>query len=103
MSTTTLDGRAQETASVPPMEAAAPRRALDAESRSWLAGLCASGPEQDAAVVRLRDLLLRGARFELGRRTGQLAALRVDDRDALFQECADACLAVLARLDDFRG
>ena len=104
MSTTTLDGRAQETASVPPMEAAAPRRALDPESRSWLAGLCASGPEQDAAVVRLRDLLLRGARFELGRRTGQLAALRVDDRDALAQECADdACLAVLARLDDFRG
>jgi RNA polymerase sigma-70 factor, ECF subfamily len=86
------------------MDAAAERRPLDPDSQAWLAGLRASGREQDAAVTRLRALLLRGARFELGRRTGQLAALRVDDRSALAEECADdACLAVLARLDDFRG
>jgi RNA polymerase sigma-70 factor (ECF subfamily) len=105
MSTTTLlDAPHSMAASVPAVETAADRRLLDADSRAWLAGLRASGREQDEAVARLRELLLRGARFELGRRAEQLAALRVDDRDALAEECADdACLAVLARLDDFRG
>jgi RNA polymerase sigma-70 factor, ECF subfamily len=91
------------TATVPVMKVAA-RTPLDADSREWLAGLRASGREQDAAVERLRALLRRAARYELGRRRAQLATLRIDDVDTLAEECADdACLAVLGKLDDFRG
>ena len=79
-------------------------RVLDPESRAWLDGLQASGAERDEAVAQLRQLLLRASRFELGRRRGQLAQLRDPDVEDLAEQCADdACVAVLARLDDFRG
>jgi RNA polymerase sigma-70 factor (ECF subfamily) len=80
------------------------RSVLDPESRAWLGALRAAGAERDEAVARLRELLLRAARFELGRRRGQLAQLRDPDVGDLAEQCADdACVAVLARLDDFRG
>jgi RNA polymerase sigma-70 factor, ECF subfamily len=77
---------------------------LDAESQAWLDELGAHGPIREDAVARLHALLLRASRHELGRRRGQLAALRTDDVDDLAVQCADdACTAVLRRLDDFRG
>lgn len=73
---------------------------LDAESREWLRSLHASGPERDAAVERLHALLLRAARFEVGRRR----PMRRGDFDDLAMEAAhDALMSVLRRLDDFRG
>jgi RNA polymerase sigma-70 factor (ECF subfamily) len=54
------------------------------------------GRDRDAAVGELHALLLRAARFELRRR-------RVDDDDLAMEAADDALMAVLAKLDDFRG
>ena len=80
------------------------RDALDPESRRWLDELGGDGRERDAAVVRLHDLLLRAARYEVSRRRLALPYLRGGDHDDLAQQAADdALVAVLAKLDDFRG
>ena len=82
----------------PQPEAAAPRFA-DAESRAWLERLGSAGPAREAAVAELHALLLRAARFELNRRP-VLGA----ERDDLAQQSADdALLALLGKLDQFRG
>ena len=52
----------------------------------------------------LHELLLRAARFEVRRRGGAFPHLRGGDFDDLAQQSADdALVAVLAKLDDFRG
>ena len=57
------------------------------------------GPQRDAAIAELHALLLRAARFELGRRD-----LPPGERADLATEAADdALMAVLAKLDSFRG
>jgi RNA polymerase sigma-70 factor, ECF subfamily len=76
----------------------------DGESRAWLQRLRSDGHERDQARGELRELLLRAARFELNRRAATLPHLRGGDRDDLAQQSADdALLAILAKLDDFRG
>jgi RNA polymerase sigma-70 factor (ECF subfamily) len=83
---------------------AAPGTLLDDESRAWLRDLRADGPGRDAAIARLHALLLRAARFEVGRRRSALPHLRGDDfEDLALQATDDAVVSVLARLDDFRG
>jgi RNA polymerase sigma-70 factor, ECF subfamily len=76
---------------------------LDADSRAWLRDLRADGAVRDEAVVRLHALLLRAARFETSRRRASHPHLRGDLDDIAQEAAADALLAVLARLDDFRG
>ena len=71
---------------------------LDTESREWLARLRATGSERDQAVADLHALLLRAARFEVRRR-----APAADADDLAHQSADDALVAVLAKLDDFRG
>jgi RNA polymerase sigma-70 factor, ECF subfamily len=74
------------------------------DSRLWLARLRASGAEREAAVTELHVLLLKAARFEVNRRRSSLPHLRGDDHEDLAQQSADdALLAVLRKLDDFRG
>jgi RNA polymerase sigma-70 factor, ECF subfamily len=78
--------------------------AMDPESRAWVAALAGEGGDREAALVRLHALLLRAARFELGRRRGQLAGLSAAERHDLATQAADdALMGVLARLGDFRG
>jgi RNA polymerase sigma-70 factor (ECF subfamily) len=80
-----------------------PRAGVD-ESHVWLRRLRADGPERDQARSDLRDLLLRAARYEVHRRGGALAHLRGSEHDDLVQQSADdALLAILSKLDDFRG
>lgn len=80
------------------------RTGLDAESRSWLDSLRSQGPGRDEAIARLHALLLRAARFEVARRRPALPHLRGNELDDIALEAADdALVAVLARLDDFRG
>jgi RNA polymerase sigma-70 factor, ECF subfamily len=70
----------------------------------WIETLTAGAPERDAAVARLHELLLRGARFELHRRkatAGPISASELDDLAT--QAAADATVAVLAKLHTFRG
>jgi RNA polymerase sigma-70 factor (ECF subfamily) len=76
----------------------------DEESRRWLDELRAEGATKDAAVARLHAVLLRAARFEVGRRRPTLPHLRGDELDDIAVEAADdALMSVLRRLDDFRG
>jgi RNA polymerase sigma-70 factor (ECF subfamily) len=76
----------------------------DGESRAWLQRLRSGGHERDQARGELRELLLRAARFELNRRAAALPHLRGGDRDDLAQQSADdALLAILSKLEDFRG
>ena len=77
---------------------------MDQESAAWVAALAGRGGDRDAALDRLHALLLRAARFELGRRRGQLAGLSAAERQDLATQAADdAMMGVLARLGDFRG
>ncbi len=77
---------------------------LDPESREWLRGLRADGAERDEAVARLHALLVRAARFEVGRRKHTLPHLRGNELDDIAVVAADdALMSVLRRLDDFRG
>ena len=77
---------------------------LDPESREWLRALRADGNERDEAVARLHALLVRAARFEVGRRAPAQPHLRGNELDDIAVEAADdALMSVLRRLDDFRG
>jgi RNA polymerase sigma-70 factor (ECF subfamily) len=76
----------------------------DAESRAWLSALRGRGPDRERAVAELHDLLLRAARHELNRRRAALSYVRGEELDDIAMQAAnDALMAVLAKLDDFRG
>jgi RNA polymerase sigma-70 factor (ECF subfamily) len=71
--------------------------ALDEDSRRWLADLRSAGHRRADAERRLYALLRKAAEFEVRRRTSQ------DVDDLVTQAAGDALVAVLAKLDDFRG
>jgi RNA polymerase sigma-70 factor, ECF subfamily len=78
--------------------------AAGVDSQGWIERLQADGAERDAALVELHALLLRAARFEVNRRRASAAHLRGNDYDDLAQQSADdALVAILRKLDDFRG
>jgi RNA polymerase sigma-70 factor, ECF subfamily len=79
---------------------------MPADSRpcDWVERLRGEGPDRQAAVVELHELLLKAARFEIGRRGAEVRHLRGGDQEDLAQQAADdALLAVLRKLDSFRG
>ena len=83
-----------------------PRRAMGAvkQSHDWLSALRGAGPEHDRAIGELHELLLRAARFELRRRRAALSHVRGEElEDIATQAADDALVAVLAKLDDYRG
>jgi RNA polymerase sigma-70 factor (ECF subfamily) len=87
-----------------PGAGAASRRRLDAESKAWVDRLGPDSRDRDKAIAALHALLLKGARFEVNRRCAAFPQLRGDDQDDLAHQSADdALLAVLGKLDDFRG
>ena len=91
--------------SVPAVQRMTAPASLDreAEARAWLGALRATGAERDEAVRRLHELLLRAARFELGRRRAMLARTSRDTIDDLAMQSADDALtAILGKLDDYR-
>jgi RNA polymerase sigma-70 factor, ECF subfamily len=80
------------------------RARLDPESGRWLEQLRAGHPRHDQAVARLRDVLLRVAIHELSRRRSQLRSVVGPEFDDLAHQAADdALVAILAKLDEFRG
>jgi RNA polymerase sigma-70 factor, ECF subfamily len=88
-----------------PLSAAAsePERA-EADSQAWLSALRRVGPEREEAVARLHELLLRATRFEVSRRREALSHVRGEELDDLATQAADdALVAVLAKLDEYRG
>ena len=81
-----------------------PTTAPDAESRRWLRDLEGNDPERTEAVAALHGLLLRATRFEVSRRRAIHPHLRGGDLDDLAMQAADdALVAVLGKLDDYRG
>ena len=70
----------------------------------WVARLRAPGAGRDRAVAELHALLLRAARFEGLRRRATLPWIGAAELDDLVLQAADdALVAVLDRLDSFRG
>jgi RNA polymerase sigma-70 factor, ECF subfamily len=83
---------------MPPLAPPPPR------SAALVDRLRAGGAEREAALPELHAILLRAARFEVARRRTGLPHLRGGELDDIALEAADdAVVAVLAKLDDFRG
>jgi RNA polymerase sigma-70 factor (ECF subfamily) len=76
-------------------------RLLDLESHAWLARLGATGEDREQALAELHALLVGAARFALSRHGAQLSREGFDD--LAVQAADDALVALLGRLDDYRG
>jgi RNA polymerase sigma-70 factor, ECF subfamily len=75
---------------------------LDTESTDWLRGLNAAGEEREHTIARLHALLLRVTQGEARRRA--ISGRGADEVDDLCVQAAnDALMAVLAKLDTYRG
>src|SRR5204863_1529855 len=62
------------------------------------------GAERERAIAKLHALLLRAARFEVNRRRAALGHVRGEELDDIATQAADdALMAVLSKLDEFRG
>jgi RNA polymerase sigma-70 factor (ECF subfamily) len=69
----------------------------------WLTALSGSGADRDEALTRLHGMLLRVAAREVHRR-GPAAGIGGPELDDVAQQAAgDATVAILAKLDTFRG
>src|SRR5215210_1078689 len=78
--------------------------ATPATSQEWLDALGSEGRERERAVEALHALLLRAARHEVRRRRPGLAQVHGEELDDIATQAADdALVAVLAKLDRFRG
>ncbi|MGH2936607.1 MAG: sigma-70 family RNA polymerase sigma factor [Solirubrobacterales bacterium] len=73
----------------------------DSESAVWLAEL--GGSEREDAARRLHEWLLRITRGEVNRRRSRLGFGGPELEDVAMQAASDATIAVLGKLDDFRG
>lgn len=70
----------------------------------WLSALRSSGTEQAAAIADLRAYVLRASMYSLKRSSGSLERMASTQINQLAEDCAqDALLAILQRLDAFRG
>ena len=86
------------------MDGSSSRRASARDSEDWLAALRGPTSARSRACAELHALLLRGAHFELGRRRASLAHVPDGELDDLAMQAADdALVAILAKLDRFRG
>jgi RNA polymerase sigma-70 factor, ECF subfamily len=96
-----LEGRMSSSRATSPSAGA---HSGETDSRAWLSALRLPGAERDQAVADLHELLLRAARFEVSRRRAALSYVRGEELDDLALQAADdALVAVLAKLDDYRG
>ncbi|MFI6631637.1 sigma-70 family RNA polymerase sigma factor [Nonomuraea fuscirosea] len=76
---------------------------LDPESAGWLRALRGSEPDRRAAVERLHALLLRIGRSEVRRRSARFGVTGPELDDLAHQAAADALLAIIDKVGDFRG
>ena len=74
------------------------------DSEAWITALNGSGPAYDQAVASLHELLLGSARFEIARGRSDLGSMHGEELDEIAVQAADdALVAVLSKLDAFRG
>jgi RNA polymerase sigma-70 factor, ECF subfamily len=69
----------------------------------WVRALSGGGLGRERATARLHDMLLRVARAEARRRSGQLQISGPELDDLAHHAAADAVLAIIARIGEFRG
>jgi RNA polymerase sigma-70 factor, ECF subfamily len=73
-------------------------------NQAWLDALMPGADQRDQAIEALHELLLRAARYEVSRRRASLSHVRGEVlEDIAMQAADDALVAVLAKLDGFRG
>ena len=87
----------------PAAEGIAPPAGSDPDSVAWVRSLTGPGEQREAALARLHEMLLRIARSELRRRSGQLPITGPELDDLAYQAAADALLAITAKVGQFRG
>jgi RNA polymerase sigma-70 factor, ECF subfamily len=87
----------------PPEGVADGRPVPDAETEDWVRALSADGAEREQAAARLHEMLLRVARAETRRRSGQLRISGPELDDLAHQAAADAVIAIVAKIGEFRG
>ena len=78
-------------------------RTPSAAEPDWVEALSTPGRARDDAVERLHALLLRAARFEVARRRRALGYVRDNLDDLATQAADDALMAIMAKLDTYRG
>ena len=78
-------------------------RAFDGETAEWLRNLGGDDTEREQAYTRLHQLLLRVAHREIHRRGAQLPISGPELEDLAHQAAADALIAIVAKLDQFRS
>ena len=76
---------------------------LDPESAEWLRALGDAGPQREAALTRLHELLVRIARGEVARHGLRLRITGPELEDLAYQAAADALLAITGKIGQFRG
>jgi RNA polymerase sigma-70 factor, ECF subfamily len=76
---------------------------LDPESAEWLGALAGTGPQREAALARLHEMLMRIARAECRRRGPRLRITGPELDDLAHQAAADALMAITGKLGQFRG
>lgn len=79
------------------------RSGVDPGARAWLEELAGTGHTRDQAVRDLHALLRRVSRREAARRAGTHGLAGPELDDLADQAADDALVAVLRRLEDFRG
>jgi RNA polymerase sigma-70 factor (ECF subfamily) len=80
-----------------------PASDLDVESSAWLRRLRSGDLEQQAAERELHARLVRIALAEVRRRSASTPVTGQELDDVAHQAADDAMLAIVAKLDDFRG
>ncbi len=81
----------------------APAAHHDPESAAWIRRLSAAGAERDAAIEQLHELLVRVAQRELRRRSARTGIAGRELDDLAHQAAADALIAIMRKLHQFRG
>jgi RNA polymerase sigma-70 factor (ECF subfamily) len=80
------------------------RQGAGDDSQAWLRALEGPPAIRETAIAELHALLLRGAYHELRRRRATLTHVSSDEtHDLAMQAADDALVAILAKLDTFRG
>ena len=80
------------------------RPPADDDSQAWLRALKGPPAVSENAVAELHAMLVRGALHELGRRRATLAHVSANEiHDLAVQAADDALVAILGKLDTFRG
>lgn len=84
--------------------AAATMERLDDDSARWVADLSTGGVARERRLPELHALLLRAARHETRRRRAWIGGAGEPELDDIAQQAAsDALLAIVAKVDSFRG